>query len=110
MSDANDVSEVRREAARARWGNQVVTRAAEVVVERADELDDGSAEDVMMAVARGPFAELLPERSKRMIAQEDRAERRLARAAERERGSALRRQPTGRCRSSGRRLRTAASC
>lgn len=78
-----DASEHARHASRARWGNQVVTRAAEVVVERAEELDEGLAGEVMMAVDR--TLGWLPARSARLIAAEDREERRAAREAERAR-------------------------
>jgi hypothetical protein len=85
MDDAQARSEHARTAANARWTGQVVSRAAETVVDRADELDDDQAEDVMRAVARGPFAAMLPARSLRAIAAEDREERRQAREAERSR-------------------------
>jgi hypothetical protein len=40
MADTQDASDAGRELARARWGNAAVTRAAEVVIGRAAELDD----------------------------------------------------------------------
>jgi hypothetical protein len=84
MDDA-ELSEVKRRAANARWQGQGAIRAAETTRDRADELPDDLAEEVMMAVARGPFAQMLPARSLRAIAAEDREERRQAREAERQR-------------------------
>jgi hypothetical protein len=84
MDDA-ELSEVKRRAANARWLGQGARRAAETVIERAAELDDDQAEDVMRAVARPPFSLLIPARSQRWIADEDREERRVARAEARAR-------------------------
>jgi hypothetical protein len=48
MSDAQ-ASEAARELARQRWGDQVVRRAAAIVVERAAELPDAVREQVHQA-------------------------------------------------------------
>jgi hypothetical protein len=46
-------SEHARHAARSRWGSQVVTRAAEIVIERAPELPADLAAEVVEALAAG---------------------------------------------------------
>ena len=84
MSDANHVSKVRREAANARWIGQVASRAAGTVAERADELDEAQAVDMLEAVSRR-FPDWMPARSVRMILAEDREEARLGREQERAR-------------------------
>jgi hypothetical protein len=49
MSTTDARVEAARTAARARWGAQVVTRSAEVVIERVDELPDAVRERVHQA-------------------------------------------------------------
>jgi hypothetical protein len=50
MADTNDAaSEAGRALIRRRWGNQVVVRSAQVVIERRDELPDDLREQLHQA-------------------------------------------------------------
>jgi hypothetical protein len=46
MGDTRDASEAARQLVRARWGNQVVSRAVATIVERQDELTDAQRADL----------------------------------------------------------------
>jgi hypothetical protein len=50
MSDA-DTSAAAAQLARARWGDSVVRRAVETVVQRADQLDDGLRAELQAVVS-----------------------------------------------------------
>ena len=52
MTDTK-ATEAGRELIRQRWGNQVVTRAAALVIERRDELDDRQRAEVVDALTAG---------------------------------------------------------
>jgi hypothetical protein len=90
MSDANELSEIRRAAANARWQSQGAVRAAQTTVERADELDlsEGTVDELSMAISRFRPG-FLPRRSEQLIAREDRIERQAARLAEREKAERI---------------------
>ena len=51
MSDADTASEAARTLSRLRWGDQVVRRAVQTVVSRADQLDDGLRAELQAVVS-----------------------------------------------------------
>jgi hypothetical protein len=52
ISDADTASEAGRALNRLRWGNQVAVRAAETVIERADQVPDALRAEVLQALAQ----------------------------------------------------------
>jgi hypothetical protein len=50
ISDAEDLSEHAKALNRARWGDRVAVRAAEVVIERADQVPEALKAEVLQAL------------------------------------------------------------